>query len=207
MKFLFDFFPILVFFSVFKWSKDHLNTAQNITVQYLSKIVSNNDIIDTSQVPILLATAITILVMLVQMVYLLLRCKKIDSTFLLSLITIILFGGATIYFHDDSFIKWKPTVLYWCFSIILLTSKFILKKNLICIMMEKQIRLSEQIWNQLNLAWSVFFILLGLLNLYIAFNYTINTWVNFKLFGIIILILVFVCIQSIYLYKHIKDMQ
>ncbi|MEO8408364.1 MAG: septation protein A, partial [Oxalobacteraceae bacterium] len=115
------------------------------------------------------------------------------------------FGGATIYFHNENFIKWKPTVLYWCFGAALFGGQIFMRKNLIRSMMEQQIKLPDTIWQRLNLAWSIFFLAMGFLNLYVAFNFPTATWVNFKLFGGMGLMFAFIIAQSLFLSKYMKD--
>jgi intracellular septation protein len=122
-----------------------------------------------------------------------------------SLAIITLFGGATIYFHNDTFIKWKPTVLYWCFSAALLVSQVALGKNLIRMMMQHQITLPDAIWQRLSLAWALFFGAMGLVNLYVAFNFSTAAWVDFKLFGFTGMMFAFVIAQSVFLSKYLKD--
>lgn len=206
MKFLFDLFPVILFFGVFKWGEGNAQTAQAVGQQYLSGLVSGGEVTLT-QAPILLATAIAIVATVAQIGWLLLRGKKVDTTLWLSLAIIVVFGGATIYFHNETFIKWKPTVLYWCFAAALLFSQMFLNKNLIRAMMEKQMSLPDGIWRRVNLSWVAFFLTMGLLNLYVAFNFSTDTWVNFKLFGSMGLMLVFIVAQSLMLSKYIKEPQ
>jgi intracellular septation protein len=115
------------------------------------------------------------------------------------------FGGATIYFHDEMFIKWKPTVLYWCFALALLGAQLLMRKNLIRSLMGKQMSLPDPVWDKLNLAWSAFFASMGALNLYIAFNFPLELWVNFKMFGFIALMIAFVIAQTVYLSRYLKE--
>lgn len=204
MKFLFDLFPVILFFAVFKWSEGHADAAQGMVSQYLSSFMSGAAVA-AAPAPILLATAVAMIASLAQIGYLLARRKKVDAMLWVSLIIIVVFGGATIYFRDASFIKWKPSILYWCFAAALLISPIFFKKNLVRAMMEKQLTLPEPIWIKLNLAWSIFFVLMGLLNLYVAFNYDIDIWVNFKMFGMTGLMFVFVIAQSLFLSKYLKD--
>lgn len=206
MKFLFDLFPVILFFGVFKWGEGNAQAAQAVGQQYLSGLVSGGEV-TLAQAPILLATAIAIVATIVQIGWLLLRGKKVDTTLWLSLAIIVVFGGATIHFHNETFIKWKPTVLYWCFATALLFSQIVLKKNLIRTMMEKQMSLPDGIWRRVNLSWVVFFLTMGLLNLYVAFNFSTDSWVNFKLFGSMGLMLVFIVVQSLMLSKYIKEPQ
>lgn len=204
MKFLFDLFPVILFFTVFKWGEGHTATAQSLVSNYLSNFVSGGVIIE-SQAPILLATALAIIATVAQILYLLMRRKKVDAMLWLSLAIIALFGGATIYFHNETFIKWKPTVLYWAFSATLLFSQIVLKNNLIRAMMKEQITLPDSAWQKLGLSWVAFFAVMGVLNLYVAFTFSTATWVDFKLFGGMGLMIAFVIGQSLFLSKYIKD--
>lgn len=206
MKFLFDLFPVILFFIVFKWGEGNAEAAQSFGQQFLSGLVSGGQVTLT-QAPILLATAIAIIATIVQIGYLLSRRRKVDGTLWLSFAIIVFFGGATIYFHNETFIKWKPTVLYWCFAAALLFSQIFLKKNLIRTMMEKQMSLPDGIWRRVNLSWVAFFMTMGLLNLYVAFNFSTATWVNFKLFGGMGLMFVFIIAQSLILSKYMKEPQ
>lgn len=204
MKFLFDLFPVILFFGIFKWSEGSPEAAQSLVSHYLSGFVSGG-VVTAAQAPVLLATAVAIVATVAQIGYLLLRRKKVDAMLWVSLLIITVFGGATIYFHNETFIKWKPTVLYWAFSAALVVSQLLLKKNLVRTMMEKQLALPEPIWARVGFAWVAFFAFMGCLNLYIAFNYPTATWVNFKLFGGMGLMFAFVIGQSILLSKYIKD--
>lgn len=204
MKFLFDLFPVILFFIVFKWGEGHADAAQDFVGRYLSEFVSGGTV-TAAQAPILLATAVAILATLGQIGYLLLRRKRVDPMLWVSLAIITVFGGATIYFHDENFIKWKPTVLYWIFAAVLFVSQIGFGKNLIRSMMGKQIALPGLIWDRLNQAWAGFFAAMGLLNLYVAFNFATATWVNFKLFGFMGLMFAFIIAQSLVLSKYMKD--
>ena len=206
MKFLFDLFPVILFFIVFKWGEGNADTAQAFGQQFLSGLVSGGQV-TVAQAPILLATAIAIIATILQIGYLLARRRKVDGTLWLSFGIIVFFGGATIYFHNETFIKWKPTVLYWCFAAALLFSQIFLKKNLIRTMMEKHMSLPDGIWRRVNLAWVAFFMTMGLLNLYVAFNFSTAAWVNFKLFGGMGLMFAFIIAQNLMLSKHMQEPQ
>jgi intracellular septation protein len=122
-----------------------------------------------------------------------------------SLAIITVFGGATIYFNNETFIKWKPTVLYWCFGAALIFAQYVMRKNLIRAMLGGQVELPELVWQKLNLSWAGFFVAMGIVNLYVAYSFATETWVNFKLFGFTGLMIAFVIGQSFYLSKHIKE--
>lgn len=175
MKFMFDLFPIILFFVAFKlWG-------------------------------IFTATAVAIVATLVQIAWVAFRHRKVDPMLWLSLGIVVIFGGATLVLHDETFIKWKPTVLYWAFSVVLMVSQVALGKNLIEAMMGKQISLPPRIWTQLNFIWSVFFALLGILNLFVAFHFSTDAWVDFKLFGATGILVVFIVGQSLWLSRYIKE--
>jgi intracellular septation protein len=174
MKFLFDLFPVILFFVVFKIFG------------------------------IYAATATAIVATLLQIGWVRLRHGKVDNMLIASGIIIVVFGGATLLLHDETFIKWKPTVLYWLFGIGIATASLLFKRNLIRSMMEKQINMPDAVWNKLNHAWAVFFILLGCLNLIVAYNFTTEAWVNFKLFGTMLLMLAFIIGQSLMISKYIS---
>lgn len=203
MKFLFDLFPVILFFAMFKWGEGNPDAAQALAQQFLSGLASSSS--TTAQAPIMLATAVAILATFGQIGYLMLRRRKVDNMLWVSLAIITLFGGATIYFNNETFIKWKPTVLYWCFGAALLISQMLFSKNLIRLMMEKQISLPDLVWQRLSLSWAGFFAVMGLVNLYIAFNFPTAFWVNFKLFGFTGLMFAFVIAQSLFLSKYVKD--
>ena len=204
MKLLFDLFPVILFFAVFKIAGANPEAAQAFGNQHLAMFVSGGEV-SLAQAPILLSTAVAILATFAQIGSLLARRKPVDNMLWVSLVIIVLFGGATIYFHDEQFIKLKPTVLYWCFAVVLLGSALVLKKNLMKSMMGQQLTLPDLVWSRLNLAWGSFFAAMGALNLYIAFSFPLNFWVNFKLFGFLGLMIVFVILQSIYLSRYMKE--
>jgi intracellular septation protein len=202
MKFLFDLFPVIFFFAMFKWGEGHVASAQALGTKYLSGLVSGG-VVTADQAPILLATSVVVLATFAQILYLLIRRKKVDVMLWVSLVIVTVFGGATIYFHNDLFIKWKPTVLYWAFAVMLLFTQFVLKKNLIRTMMGEQVELPAAIWTRLGLSWVGFFVLMGVLNLYVAFNYSRSAWVDFKLFGGVGLMFIFILAQSLFLSRHL----
>ena len=175
MKFLFDLFPVILFFVAFKFFG------------------------------IYPATAVAIGATFVQIGWVWYRHRKIDNMLWVSFGVIVVFGGATLLLHDETFIKWKPTVLYWLFGVVLLTAEIGFRKNLIKAMMEKQMTLPDAVWRKLLMSWAGFFTVMGALNLYVAFNYSTDAWVNFKLFGGMGLMLVFVVLQALMLAKYVDN--
>ncbi len=203
-KLLFDLFPVILFFVVFKFAGAHPEAAQAFGSQYLSALVSGGEV-TLKQAPILLSTAMAIIATFAQVLWLLLRRHPVDKMLWVSLLIIVVFGGATIYFHDEQFIKWKPTVLYWCFAAALLLAPILFGKNLMRSLMGQQLQLPNEVWTRLNLAWGLFFTTMGLVNLYVAFTFPLDVWVNFKLFGFLGLMIAFVIAQSVYLSRYMKE--
>lgn len=204
MKLFFDLFPVILFFIVFKLGEANPEPALALGQQSLAWLVSGGQL-TADQAPILLATAAAILATAAQVAWMLLRRERVHVMLWISLAIIVVFGGATIYLHDDHFIKMKPTVLYWLFSLVLFLSPVLLKKNLIRAMMGAQLSLPEPVWSRLNIVWSAFFLLMGGLNLVVAFHFSRDIWVNFKVFGFMGLMLAFIVGQSLFLARYMKE--
>jgi intracellular septation protein len=175
MKFLFDLFPIILFFIAYKFAG------------------------------IYVATGVAIAATFGQIGWVHFRHGKVDKMLWISLGLVVVFGGATLLLHDPTFIKWKPTVLYWLFATVLTGSALIFRKNLIRNMLEAQVTLPEPLWARLNFAWIAFFAVMGGLNLYVAYHYSEADWVNFKLFGGMGLMLVFIVAQGLMLAKYVEE--
>src|SRR2546426_6844359 len=203
MKILFDFLPIALFFGMFKYAEGHKDWAASTATEWLGFLVSGG-VVGITEAPVLLATVVVIVATFAQILWLKLRGRKIDTMLWISLGLVTVLGGATIYFHSESFIKWKPTVLYWVMGSALLLGQLVFKKNGIKSLMGSQMTLPDAVWRVVNFSWVGFFTVMGFLNLWVAFNFSTSVWVNFKLFGGLGLMLVFVLAQAIYLNKHIK---
>lgn len=204
MKFLFDLLPIFLFFSAFKYYESHKEAAAELLNTLFSSLGFASGFLP-AQSPILVATLVVMVATALQIAYVRLRHGKVDAMLWISLILVTVFGGLTLVLHDETFIKWKPTLLDWLFTLVLLVSARFFNRNLIRAMMEKQVQLPEHLWRNLNYAWAAFFAFMGVLNLYIAFNFSTDIWVNFKLFGGIGLTLLFVLAQGIFLTKHMPQ--
>ena len=199
MKLLFDVFPVILFFIFFKFGNLHPETA--------NAILASLDIRLGEEVKpaIFLATLVSIFATMLQIVWTKYRHGHVDGMLWVSFVVIAVFGGATLIFHNDTFIRWKPSVLYWLFATTLMGSRLLFHKNLIRSMLSKKIALPVRVWNTLNLMWATFFTILGFINLYVAYNFSIDTWVNFKLFGFTGLMLIFILAQSAWLAKHMVE--
>lgn len=174
MKFLYDFFPILLFFLTYKFFD------------------------------IFVATATIIIASLVQTGWFWVQHRRVENMHLITLVLVVILGGATLLLHDEVFIKWKPTIVNWLFALVFLGSQFLSEKNLLQRMMETHITVtSKHVWIRLNMGWILFFTAMGFINLYVAFNFDTNTWVNFKLFGMMGLTFLFVIAQGFYLARYV----
>lgn len=151
------------------------------------------------------ATGVAIFVSIAQIIYLKARGKEIDGMQWASLGIIVVFGSMTLFFHDETFIKWKPTVLYLLFAVALAGSQLLMKKNLIKTMMGKQMELPDAVWNRINWLWVVFFACMAVVNWWVATNYSTETWVNFKMFGTLGMTFVFIVAQALYIGRFIQQ--
>ena len=174
MKLLFDFFPIILFFIAYK------------------------------AVGIYAATAVAIVASLAQVGYTRLRHGRVERMHMVSMVLILVLGGATLFLQDKMFIQWKPTAVNWAFAVAFLGSQFIGRRPLIARMLDGNITLPEEVWRRLNVAWTLFFVAMGAANLYVVYHFSTDFWVNFKLFGMMGLTLAFVMGQAFYLARHIE---
>ena len=174
MKFLFDLFPIILFFAAYKLYD------------------------------IYVATAVAIAAALVQTGLFWLKHRRFENMHLVTLGLLVVFGGLTLALRDPVFIKWKPTVVNWLFAAVFMGSRFFGERTLVERMMSHAITVPAPVWRKLNWAWTLFFLAMGFLNLYVAYNYSENTWVNFKLFGMMGLTIAFVFMQAFYLSRYME---
>jgi len=177
MKFLADFFPILLFFIAYK------------------------------MYDLYVATAVIIAASLVQISYAWLKHRKVEKMHLITFAMVAIFGGLTLFLQDEMFIKWKPSVINWLFAIAFIGSQYIGQKTFIERMLGGNIQLPRNNWVKLNFSWAMFFAALGFINLYVVYNFDTDTWVNFKLFGMTGLTFAFVLAQGIFLMKFMKQQE
>ena len=205
MKLLVDFFPIILFFISYHQAN------------FLVKNTFIGSLLDPTKSELItatiVATGVAIVASFAQVTYHWIMTRKFEKMHLFSLGLITVLGGLTIMFGNPDFVKWKPTVLNWLFAGVFFISFFIGEKTLVERAMGNQIELPDFVWNRLNIAWVVFFIISGAANLYVAFYYALemdektrmDTWVDFKLFGLMGLTLLFIILQAIYLTRHISE--
>ncbi len=198
MKFLFDFFPIVLFFIAYKFFGDlppQLIEAAN-SLPFVS--ISQSEPKDA----IYFATMVIIIATLFQNIGHWLVYKKLEKMHLISLGILLIFGSMTLGLKDPLFIKWKVSIFNWVFALVIIGSQFIGDKPLIERMMSHAIDVPDIIWKRINISWGIFFVFVGLVNIYVAYTYSEETWVDFKLFGMLGLTIVFMIAQGIYLAKH-----
>ena len=177
MKQFLDFLPLIVFFAFYKLYDIYVASGA-----------------------LIVATALAL-------VFTWIKYRKVEKMTLITFLMVLVFGTLTLVFHNDLFIKWKVTVIYSLFALALLISQLVLKKPLVQRMLGKELTLPDKVWSNLNLAWALFFLLCGLANIYVAFWLPQNVWVNFKVFGLTALTLVFTLLSGIYIYRHMPEEQ
>lgn len=177
MKLLFDFFPLLLFFIAFKLYD------------------------------IFVATAVAIAASFAQAGYFWMKHRRFETSHLVTLGLVVVFGGATLIFHNEEFIKWKFSIINWLFGLAFLLTQYIGKKPLLKRMLESQAALPEYAWRRLNMSWVVYFMSLGFANLYVMQNYDTDTWVDFKTFGNLGMTALLIIGQGFYMYRHLKHEQ
>ncbi|HEI8864853.1 TPA: septation protein A [Serratia odorifera] len=177
MKQFLDFLPLIVFFAFYKLYDIYVASGA-----------------------LIVATALALIFTWV-------KYRKVEKMTLITFVMVAVFGTLTLVFHNDLFIKWKVTVIYALFALALLVSQLVLKKPLIQRMLGKELTLPQGVWNSLNLAWALFFLACGLANIYVAFWLPQSVWVNFKVFGLTALTLVFTLLSGVYIYKHMPEEQ
>ncbi|EMP7136247.1 septation protein A [Serratia marcescens] len=177
MKQFLDFLPLIVFFAFYKLYDIYVASGA-----------------------LIVATALAL-------VFTWVKYRKVEKMTLITFLMVLLFGTLTLVFHNDLFIKWKVTVIYALFALALLISQWVLKKPLVQRMLGKELTLPDKVWSNLNLAWAVFFLACGLANIYVAFWLPQSVWVNFKVFGLTVLTLVFTLLSGIYIYRHMPEEQ
>lgn len=175
MKLLFDLFPVVLFFIAFK------------------------------MYDLYVATAVIIVATMLQVGYMYLKHKRVEKMHIITLLLIVVLGGLTLVLQDEAFIKWKPTLVNWGFALVFLGSHYIGSKPIIERMMSQAISLPDEIWIRLSWLWIAFFMISGITNLWVAFTFDTDTWVNFKLFGLMGMTLVFIIIQGLYISQYIQE--
>ena len=199
MQFLFDLFPVILFFAAFKGAEHFPEAAHELASRIMTVTLPET-------VPVLCATAVAVAATVLQLVVLKLRGERIKPMLWISFVVVTVFGGLTIYFQNELFIKWKPTILYFIFGGILLFGR-LTNRNFVQTLLSGQLHMPQHAWHTLQWAWIGFFFATGLLNLVVAYCFSTDTWVNFKLFGLMGLTFIFTIAVTLYLAKYISSEQ
>lgn len=206
MKIFFDLLPIILFFASYKWAGSNAEQAMQWLNHYLGFAVSGGSV-GLTEAPVLLATVVVVAATLLQIVVLKALRKPVDKMLWAGLVVVVVLGGLTLWFHDETFIKWKPTVIYWLMSCGFLVSEILLNKKMLKQMMGGEIHAPDGVWRQLGWAWVFFFAGMGVLNLWVAYTFPTETWVSFKMWGSLGFTLAFTVAQGLYLSRHMVHEQ
>jgi intracellular septation protein len=204
MKLLLDFLPILLFFGTDKYAEAHKDWAAVFATEHFGFMVSGG-MVGVQEAPVLLSTLVVIAATALQVAWLKALGKKIDTMLWVSLGLIVVLGGATVWFHNETFIKWKPSVLYWVMALALWASANLFGKDILRKMIGDQLKLPDPIWKRLTLLWCAFFAVMGVINILVAYNFSTDSWVNYKLFGGTGLMIIFMIGQGLYVSRHIEE--
>ena len=197
MKLLIDFLPIVIFFLVYKWAPELIGAVSPIL---------SPDMVATLEAtkPIVIATGVLIPATIIQVIYLRVTTGKVEKMHLVTLALVVILGGATLISQNAEFLMWKPTIVNWLFAAAFLGTQWFTEKSLIQRMMEQAMTLPDHVWTRLSYAWVAFFVVSGLANLYVAYTFSEELWVDFKLFGLLGLTILFIIGQSLFLYRYMN---
>jgi intracellular septation protein len=204
MKLLLDLLPLALFFGSFKYAEANRDWAAGFASEHFGFLVSGGHV-GPGEAPVLLATIAVIVATLAQVLVLRLRRQRIDLMLWISLAMVVVLGGLTVWLNNETFIKWKPSALYWAMGLALWLGPLLFGKNLIKALLGEQLALPARVWHRLNFAWIAFFAAMGLLNLWVAYSFPTSVWVDFKVFGSLGLMAVFMLGQGVYLSRRLKD--
>lgn len=204
MSVLLDFLPLLIFFAVFQVAQNAPEAAGRLASEHLGALVSGG-VVTPDVAPVLLATVAVMAATVVQVIVTRLSGRRVPPMLWISLVIVAVLGALTVWFHSETFIKWKPTAVYAVLALVLAASPRLAGKNLIESALGAQIALPPPVWATLNRAWASFFVLLAVLNIAVAYSVSTQTWVNIKVFGFTGLILLFTLAQGFYISRHAPE--
>lgn len=196
MKLLFDLFPVILFFAAFKIAEGQPDAAIALAERFMGEGLTS------MTAPVFIATVVAIAATFLQVGWLMLRGRKVEPMLWISLAVIVVFGSLTLYLRNEMFIKWKPTILYWIFGGILVYGNFAGRNFIRMLLSKAEIEMPGHAWGTLQNMWIGFFAAMGVVNLLVAYLCSTDTWVNFKLFGLMGLTLVFTIGIGVFMTKH-----
>ena len=205
MKLLLDFLPLVFFFATYKFAGAHADAAGAFATHWLGGIVSGG-VVGPKEAPVLLGTVVVIAATLLQAIWMKANRRKIDLMLWISLALVVVLGGMTVWFHNETFIKWKPSIAFWLMGLVFWISQAFLHKNLLRSTLGAEIELSDMVWQRLNFAWVAYFGLMGLLNVWVVYSFSTDAWANFHTFGTTALSFAFILGQGFYLSRHLEPL-
>lgn len=204
MKLLLDFLPLVFFFLTYKVSGAHADAAAAFATHWMGGWVSGG-VVGPKEAPVLLATMVVIAATLLQVIWMKVNRRKIDLMLWISLAMIVVLGGLTVWYHNETFIKWKPSVAFWLMGTMFWASQTFFRKNLLRQTLGHEIELSDIVWQRLNFAWVAYFALMGLVNVWVVYSFSTDAWANFHTFGTTALSFAFIIGQGFYLSRHMDS--
>jgi intracellular septation protein len=205
MKLLLDFLPLVFFFLTYKVAGLYPDAAAAFATHWLGGIVSGG-VVGAKEAPVLLGTVVVIAATLLQAIWMKLNGRKIDLMLWISLALVVVLGGLTVWFHNETFIKWKPSIAFWLMGLVFWISQTFLHRNLLRQTLGHEIELSDMVWQRLNFAWVAYFGLMGLLNVWVVYSFSTDAWANFHTFGTTALSFLFIIGQGVYLSRHLEPL-
>ena len=205
MKLLLDFLPLVFFFVTYKVAGLHPDAAAAFATHWMGGLVSGG-VVGPKEAPVLLGTVVVIAATLLQAIWMKANRRKIDLMMWISLALVVVLGGLTVWFHNETFIKWKPSIAFWLMGLVFWISQAFLHKNLLRSTLGAEIELSDMVWQRLNFAWVAYFGLMGLLNVWVVYSFSTDAWANFHTFGTTALSFAFIIGQGFYLSRHLEPL-
>ncbi len=201
MKFLLDLLPLILFFVTFKVADGNTEAASRLATEHFGFLVAGG-VIGPTEAPVLLATLVVIVATVLQIATLLALRRKVDTMLWITFAMVTVLGGATVWFHDPLFIKWKPSAVYWAMALAMAVAQYGLGKNLLQSMLSAQMELPAAAWRSLGTGWIAFLVAMGGLNLLVAYNTSTSNWATFKVFGLPVLTVLFLFVQFWWLQRR-----
>ena len=206
MKFILDFLPLVFFFATYKIAGLHADAAGAFATHWLGGLVSGG-VVGPKEAPVLLGTVVVIAATLLQVAWMKAQRRRIDLMLWISLILVVVLGGLTVWLHNETFIKWKPSIAFWLMGLLFWGSQAFLGRNLLRQTLGAELALPDPVSQRLNFAWVAFFALMGLLNVWFVYGFSTDAWAEFHTFGSTALMVLFVLGQGVYLGKHLEPVQ
>lgn len=203
MKILLDFLPLAFFFATYKIAGMHPEAAAAFSTHWLGALVQGG-VVGVKEAPVLLGTVVVAIATVAQAVWMKVVGRKIDLMLWISLALVLVLGGLTVWLHNETFIKWKPSIAFWLMGLVFWGSQTFFQRNLLRQTLGAELELPDTIWQRLNFAWVAYFGVMGLVNIWVMYSFSTDAWVSFHSFGTTVLSVVFIVAQGVYLSRHLE---